>query len=150
VDMETGIRAYVLTSDKKFLEPYDNAQKPIDDDLEQLEVELEAKPVASKLLEDIITRAKQWREYADSVKTSVESGQDAKSLVTTGRGKELMDTVRNSIRQLVGAETNLKQQQSHTARVTAVVVLSTSLGICIFVGFLSAFLVRKQLLAVAG
>ena len=31
VDMETGLRAYVITGDQKFLEPYDRAQQPLAD-----------------------------------------------------------------------------------------------------------------------
>ncbi len=54
VDMETGIRAYVITSDQKFLEPYENAQKPLDDDLKQLDVELKDTPVAATLLDEVI------------------------------------------------------------------------------------------------
>ncbi len=51
---------------------------------------------------------------------------------------------------LVNTETNLRQNQNHTARITAIAVLATSILVCMAVGFISAYLVRKQLLAVAG
>jgi signal transduction histidine kinase/CheY-like chemotaxis protein len=150
VDMETGIRAYVITSDQKFLAPYDKAEKPLEADLNDLKRELGEKPVASKLVEEIIDRSTQWREYAKSIKALVGQGNQAQTIVMTGAGKQLMDSVRESVRTLVGAETNLRQQQSHTARITAIVVLASSIGICMLAGIVAAFLVRKQLLAVAG
>jgi signal transduction histidine kinase/ActR/RegA family two-component response regulator len=150
VDMETGIRAYVVTVDKKFLEPYEKAQQPLEVDLKQLDVEIKDTPVASTLLDEVIQRSKKWSDYAQSVKSMVGNGEESRSLATFGRGKELMDSVRESILALLTTETNYRQQQSRTARITAIAVLATSILVCMVVGFVSAYLVRKQLLAVAG
>jgi signal transduction histidine kinase/ActR/RegA family two-component response regulator len=150
VDMETGIRAYVITADQKFLEPYENAQKPLDDDLKQLDVELKDTPVAATLLGEVIQRSEKWREYARSIKGMVGKGDQARSTIASGHGKELMDSVRESVHALLATETNFRTQQTHTARITAIAVLGTSILVCMVVGLLSAFLVRRQLLAVAG
>ncbi len=150
VDMETGIRAYVITSDQQFLKPYENAQKPLDDDLKQLDVELKDTPVAATLLGEVIERSKKWRDYAQSVKGMVGNGDEARSTITSARGKELMDSVHESVHALLATETKFRQQQSHIARITAIAVLATSILVCMVVGFVSAYLVRKQLLAVAS
>jgi signal transduction histidine kinase/ActR/RegA family two-component response regulator len=149
VDMETGLRAYVITGDPKFLEPYDRAQQPLEDYLGKLKEEIKV-PEAAQRLGEIATRSGQWREYAETVKSLVGKNDEARSLVMTGRGKELMDGFRESSEKLISIESALRQQQSRTARTTATIVLATSIGICLLVGLLSAFLVRKQLLAVAG
>jgi signal transduction histidine kinase/CheY-like chemotaxis protein len=150
VDMETGLRAYVITKDKKFLEPFVKAQQPLDQDLTQLQQVSRDRPATSKLIAQISTQSKQWRDFATSVKAAVGDDDKAQQLVVTAQGKEMMDAVRVSVNELVNSETNLGSQQKHRARVTAIIVLATSIGICVFIGFLSAFLVRKQLLAVAG
>jgi signal transduction histidine kinase/CheY-like chemotaxis protein len=132
------------------LEPYDKATAPLEKCFADLREELKDKPVATRVFEQIVDQSKQWREYAETVKGKVGQGDEARSLVTTGRGKDLMDGLRDSVSELVEAETNLRQQQTHTARMTATIVLATSMGLCVLVGILSAYLVRQQLLAVAG
>ncbi|HEY2827971.1 MAG TPA: ATP-binding protein [Pirellulales bacterium] len=149
IDMETGLRAYVITGDPEFLEPYESAKKPLSQTLDQLGAEIIVS-AAARSLEQMAEHSKAWREYAEDVKTLVGKGNEASSLVKTGRGKVLMDSFRKSVGLLTDVETGLRQQQTRTARLTAIVVLATSIGICAVVGFLAAFLVRKQLLAVAG
>ena len=150
IDMETGLRAYVITEKPQFLEPFDKAIPPLEKCFADLREQLKDKPVATRVFEQIVDQSKQWREYAETVKAKVRHEDEAKSLITTGRGKELMDGLRDSVRELVDAETKLRQQQSRTARITATAVLATSMGLCVLVGLLSAYLVRQQLLAAAG
>ena len=150
VDMETGLRAYVITEQPQFLEPYENAQQLLEKCFAELGMQLKDKPVATKILEKTIAQSKVWREYAEEVKAKVGHAEEAKSLVMTGHGKEIMDQLRGSVDQLIGAETDLRKQQSQTAHVTATVVLCTSMGLCLLIGILAAYLVRRQLFAVAG
>ncbi|HEY2761623.1 MAG TPA: ATP-binding protein, partial [Pirellulales bacterium] len=149
IDMETGLRAYVITDDPLFLEPYNEAEKPLAEIFAQLADEIKV-PAAAKLLEQMADSSKQWRLYAEKLKSLVGKGDEARSLVKTGRGKDLMDSFRESGRQLIAVETGLREEQSHATRTTSTVVLATSVGICMLVGLVAAFLVRKQLLAVAG
>ena len=150
IDMETGLRAYVITEKAAFLEPFDKAMAPLNGTLAELRQRLGDKPQSLATLAEISEREKQWQEYADRVKVGVGKGDEAKSVVTAGQGKELMDAIRESVKKLIDSETLVRQQQSHTARMTATVVLATSIGLCIAIGLLSAYLVRRQLFAVAG
>ncbi len=150
IDMETGLRAYVITEKPEFLEPFDKAIAPLNGTLAELRRGLSDKPQSLAALADVTEREKQWQDYADRVKAGVGKGDEAKSLVTAGQGKQLMDMIRESIKKLIDSETLVRQQQSHTARITATVVLATSIGLCIAIGLLSAYLVRRQLFAAAG
>jgi signal transduction histidine kinase len=90
-----------------------------------------------------------WRSYAQDVRSKVGHGDEAKSLVITERGKQMMDSIRDTVNQLVGAETILRDEQSHTARVTAAQVLIISVVLCAIVGTALAIVSRRQLYAVA-
>jgi signal transduction histidine kinase/ActR/RegA family two-component response regulator len=61
-----------------------------------------------------------------------------------------MDSIRDTVNQLVGAETSLRDEQSHTARATAGQVLITSVVLCAIVGTALAIISRRQLYAVAS
>ncbi|HZZ28806.1 MAG TPA: ATP-binding protein [Pirellulales bacterium] len=149
VDMETGLRAYVITQDATFLEPFDQALPPLEENIQELRQSLSAKPEALVVLDRIIDSSKQWQQYATMVKSKIAQREDARSTILTGTGKRLMDAVRQDVKQLVDQETILRQQLSHTARLRARVVLSTSIGLCVAIGILSAFLARRQLFAAA-
>ena len=116
IDMETGLRAYVITEKAAFLEPFDKAMAPLNGTLAELRQRLGDKPQSLATLAEISEREKQWQDYADRVKVGVGKGDEAKSVVTAGQGKELMDAIRESVKKLIDSETLVRQQQSHTAR----------------------------------
>jgi len=150
VDMETGLRAYVLTAKPIFLEPYTKAQAALDTNfrtLTDLVAHNPAQAQRAKILDDKVTA---WRSYAEDVKSKVGSDDDAKSFVTIGRGKQMMDSIRDTVSQIIGAETSLRDQQSHTARMTARQVMIISIVLCVVFGSAVAVASRRQLYAVAG
>src|ERR1700722_6388432 len=81
VDRETGLRGYVITKDTSFLEPYTRAQMPLQTQLVELKSLLgnDADQAArlGSVQADLIT----WQQYADEVKTTIDKGGDATSIV---------------------------------------------------------------------
>jgi signal transduction histidine kinase len=99
VDVETGERGYVITGDTAFLEPYLSGMEQIEPQLQRLRAALADAPrqqVALAALEEATTLMCAHNRRV----VALEAGQDhdaAKRLVATGRGKQIMDDIRQLI-----------------------------------------------------
>jgi two-component system sensor histidine kinase/response regulator len=104
LDLETGTRGYVITTDKTFLQPYDAARKALPGESARLQA-LAPGPWASKL--DLL-----WRSYVSDYAAPLirEAGQSpaaARTTVATGEGKRRVDRMRGLIDPFVERENAL-------------------------------------------
>ncbi len=105
-DAETGQRGYLLTGQESYLKPYHLAMESIDPRIEQLKTVIVANPeqqqqltslkglIAQKLAELQLTIEMRKNQQVDT----------AMSLVSSNRGQQLMDQIRNLIQQMQGEE----------------------------------------------
>lgn len=108
VEAETGQRGYVLTGKEMFLQPYFIASSLIPKAVDDLRAAYEGDlPEEVAQVEDFIQNAERKMGHLDSVvKLRSESGFDAaEAEVASGRGKELMDSVRSVSADLIFHET---------------------------------------------
>jgi PAS domain S-box-containing protein len=115
VDAETGQRGYLYTGDPHYLEPYNEAIKQVDGQLDRVaslttDIALQRKQVQQ--LRDL-SHAK-LQELAETIALA-NSGQteEAKAQVLTNIGKNLMDEIRATISNIEGVEAGL-----HASRVS--------------------------------
>ncbi|MFI4950261.1 MAG: CHASE3 domain-containing protein, partial [Caulobacterales bacterium] len=143
-DAETGQRGYLLTGRADYLEPYRSATSRIDGDLAKLDSFVADNPrqvVAAQRLRGLATaRLATLREGMDVYRE--DSRQSAIALVRQGRGKALMDQIRDLERQMRGEEERLLDARNATARTQAqaVTVALAFTTVAIFV--LGAFAFR--------
>ncbi len=115
VDAETGQRGYLYTGDPHYLEPYTQAIKQVDGQLDRV----------ASLTADIALQRKQMQQLRDLSHAKLtemagtialaNSGQteEAKARVLTNVGKNLMDEIRATIANIEGVEAGL-----HASRVS--------------------------------
>ena len=98
-DVETGQRGYLLTNDKAYLQPYDDAKAR----LSQLQSEFENltgdNPVQQALAKDVRNLIAQRIAISETTIELFNSGKpaDALELIRSGRGKAVMDQLRSVI-----------------------------------------------------
>jgi PAS domain S-box-containing protein len=145
VDMETGLRGYLITGADEFLEPYNQALPKIQPTVDMLNTRVANQPEQTERLKQTLQDYDQWRQYADNVLQLRKSGGDYSSLVASGAGKRIMDAIRAQLDPFIQSEEDLRDTLATNAQQTAQIVIYTSLGLALIVGALLAFYSRRQL-----
>ncbi|RJF73177.1 diguanylate cyclase [Deinococcus cavernae] len=118
VDMETGVRGYVIVGDEAFLEPYRAAQASLPQRFERLKEP--NRPTTRTEVLRLEALLKRWQiEVADPEITARRAGQEAEArrLVQRGTGKRLIDQVRAQIQVLNRSEVqHLRADETRAAR----------------------------------
>ncbi len=149
VDMETGLRGYLVTGNSVFLEPYTQASLLINDALNDFERLTKANQRQQQHLTNLRSDYVQWESYARYMLTLRKRGGDYHTYSINLIGKERMDTMRREIASLIQTEEKLRQARSEAAEQVAHLVLGTSTGLLVLVGSLLAAFTRSQLIAVS-
>jgi len=145
VDMETGLRGYLLTGVDSFLDPYNQALPQIQPTIGALNTRVTAEPDQTERLKQILQQYAQWQQYANSVLQLRKSGGDYASVVASGAGKQIMDNNRAQMEAFIQSEQDMRDTLAEDAQRVAQIVIYTSLGLALLVGALLAFYSRRQL-----
>ncbi|MBD2204658.1 response regulator [Calothrix sp. FACHB-1219] len=124
---ETGQRGYIITGEKRYLEPYQAAIESIDQPLTKLREFTADNPNQKHRLERLqpliaerITIMQKVLELRDS-----QGLEAAKKLILTDEGKRLMDRIRNLTEEMKLEENELLIQRSNQAKSAARATIST-------------------------
>ncbi len=102
LDMETGLRGYLLTGDTQFLEPYNRAiqqEAPVAAELQQF---VAGDPVQMESVRRIQDRIAEWRQYGDSMIAARRGGVASVSSIQLNlEGKKRMDAIRGEADNLI-------------------------------------------------
>jgi signal transduction histidine kinase len=92
-DRERGIRGYLLTGDRRFLEPYERAGQQLPEVLAALEERLSDSQGQRARLEELRNRWQGWEQVAERELALYPDG-DYRTIVRQGHGKARMDAIR--------------------------------------------------------
>jgi len=115
VDMETGVRGFLITGKKEFLEPYTAGKKNITEIIEHLKKQVGDNPEQVKRLSKIEENIKSWIEKIGvngiSERKEVIAGskkmKDIILMVESGMGKQIMDELRIKTDEFISTEHRL-------------------------------------------
>ncbi len=150
IDMETGVRGYLITDDRAFLEPYEQATPKVSPTLGELRRLTSDNPGQGRRLDEVERFYAQWSLYARDVIALKEGGGTYQARVAAGEGKRLMDAMRAQFDAFVGEEETLRGERSRAAQSAARRAVWGGLLMTAFLGTLLAFFVRRQLLGLSG
>jgi CheY-like chemotaxis protein/signal transduction histidine kinase len=149
VDLETGMRGFLITGDEHFLDPYEVAKPRIIADLHNLQELVADNPQQVDRLKRLEALQLEWNKYAQSMIDMQRQSGDYRSAVKAGRGKRLTDEIRKEYDDAVAMEQQFRIARN--ADVTRTTVASVGLYL-VFVLGLSAFLAyigRKNLVSLS-
>jgi len=123
VDMETGMRGYLLAGKEAFLEPYNNGSQAFSQLAASLSQTVNDNPAQVKLLGEIKDNINAWKkdvtEPAIALRRDVLSGKktmdDIAALIGQAKGKTYFDRFRGQIATFVGREETLMTERQKTA-----------------------------------
>ncbi|CAI8724259.1 Histidine kinase [Pseudomonas sp. IT-196MI5] len=146
VDLETGMRGFLLSGDEHFLDPYETAKPQIAVALNTL-LELTAdNPLQTDRVLRLQALQLEWASYAQSMIDLQRSSGDYRAVVKAGRGKRLTDEIRKQFEDVIDSEQQLRTARSEDVRRTTVWSISLYLLFIAGVSGLLAYVGRRDLL----
>jgi len=147
IDEETGVRGYLVTGDRLFLEPFQRAHPS--DGFARLHELVVDNPAQQARFEQARRRHEQWTDWV----APVLKGQDlpgARSDEAMRDGKALMDGVRDAMRAAMDVEEGLRRERMATSHLssdrTKVLFVALLGGSAVLLAFFS----RQQLRAISA
>lgn len=152
VDMETGMRGFMLAGKEEFLDPYKNGERAVYSSIQQLQQTVNDNPPQMARLQRIADTLKEWQqnvtEPAIALRREVGTSRtmdDVANLVGQARGKVYFDGFRGLMAEFIKIEADLMVQRQadneETVSATytwiyicALAAILIGLGLAIYVG----------------
>jgi two-component sensor histidine kinase/CHASE3 domain sensor protein len=105
-EAESSQRGYLLTRDESYFEPYRRAAASIDTRLQTLTAMTQDDPRQAERVRSIASEiAVKTAEMARTIQlVGADRGAEARTLIRTGMGERLMDSLRHTLEQFIGEE----------------------------------------------
>lgn len=146
VDLETGMRGFLLSGDEHFLDSYETAKPRIAVALDTL-LELTAdNPVQTDRLHRLQALQTEWATYAQSMIDLQRASGDYRAAVKAGRGKRLTDEIRNQFQDVIDMEQQLRTTRNEDVRRTTIWSITLYLLFVAAISGLLAYVGRRDLL----
>jgi signal transduction histidine kinase/CHASE3 domain sensor protein len=149
IDMETGLRGYLVTGNTEFLEPYEQGRLALASTFEQFPRLISDNPSQVQRLRRLQTNYQEWHRYAQQMIALRKQGGDYQAYAINAQGKKQMDTMRGEMASFIKTEEELRNIRTHNLQKTTQWLLVTRIGLSLGIGGILAFFTRQQLLAVA-
>ncbi|MDQ6681220.1 MAG: response regulator [Pseudomonadota bacterium] len=120
VDLETGMRGFLLTGDDKFLASYEVGKPKMTAGMASLAEMVGQNPVQVDRLKRIGALQTEWVRFAQQAIELRRSNGGYVELVRSERGKQLFDEIRREFDDFIGVEERLRQDRSDEARRTTI------------------------------
>ena len=149
VDLETGMRGYLLSGDEHFLDPYETAKPRIAVAVDTL-LELTAdNPVQTDRLRRLQALHAEWTAYAQSMIDLQRTSGDYRSAVRAGRGKRLTDEIRKQYDEVISTEQQLRTTRNEEVRRTTIWSISLYILFIAAVSAVLSYIGRRDLLGLS-
>jgi len=126
VDMETGMRGYLLAGDTNFLSPYNEGKTKFTSLISTLSDEVSDNPAQVTLLKDIENIINEWQTEITEplIKLRSDIGDaktmnDMSKVVRQAKGKQYFDQFRSQIKLFIDRERSLMIQRQEIAKLSA-------------------------------
>ena len=146
LDMETGMRGFLLSGEEVYLAPYEQARGKFRPQTEQLVDLVSDNPPQVQRLERLLAMQEQWDLYAQEVIGSRREGGNFMAEVGRGRGKNLTDGMRRELDTFINSERELRQQRNAEVSSTTLWGAGIYLVVSILFSALLALFGRRELM----
>ncbi|NRR33337.1 response regulator [Oxalobacteraceae bacterium] len=146
VDMETGMRGYLLTGDEAFLGPYKLARPKIETAMKALGDLVADNPAQADRLKNIGAQQASWDAYARDMIERRQNNQEFLSAVRAGRGRLEFEEVRSQFDDFMLIEQRLRKDRVDLARTVTVWSVVVYLLLTLGLGGGLAMFGRRELL----
>jgi CheY-like chemotaxis protein/signal transduction histidine kinase/CHASE3 domain sensor protein len=150
VDMESGMRGFVMSGDEDFLSSYETARPKITVDTDALMLLVGDNAAQVARLGMIVKLHADWDLFARQAITLRRQNGDAAALVRSGRGKLQFDLIRTEINVFLDVEQRLRRERMDSARAATINVVVLYLILILSMTGLLAFFGRRDLMRLSS
>ena len=150
VDMESGMRGFLLTGDDAFLNPYVAARPRFDTSAESLRELVEDDTTQVERLRHIRAQHQAWLRAADQMIAARRQQGDYLGMVKAGAGKVPFDELREQFNVFIAHEERERANRGEAVRVVGFWTVAIFLAVSLAVSSLLAWLGRRDLLRLSG
>ncbi len=146
LDMETGLRGYLLTGQEVYLDPYYKAEPTVEPLLGHLQTLLQKFPDEQGYMLAFHNSYQAWYLYSRKMIELRRARGNFNDLGLNLQGKQLMDTVRESRERLIVHQERMRNQRAYaTHRAAQMVLLSVGVLTLLFGGMIAYSTYRRML-----
>ncbi|MCF4996766.1 response regulator [Pseudomonas syringae] len=149
VDLETGMRGYLLSGDEHFLDPYEIAKPRIAVALTTLLELTGDNPVQTDRVRRLQALQIEWANYAQSMIDLQRSSGDYRAAIKAGRGKRLTDEIRKQFEDIIETEQLLRATRNEDVRRTTIWSITLYLLFVAGISGLLAYVGRRDLVSLS-
>ena len=146
VDLETGMRGFLITGDEHFLDPYEVAKPQILGQLRSLQALVSDNPQQIDRLKRLEALQQDWGVYAQSMIDMRRQNGDYRGAVQAGRGKRLAEEIRKEFDDFIAMEQQLRINRNEEVSRTTIVCITLYLVFVLGLSVFLAFIGRRDLL----
>jgi signal transduction histidine kinase/DNA-binding response OmpR family regulator len=150
VDMETGMRGFLLTGDEHFLDPYEVAKPAIRNELKGLEALVQDNPTQVDRFQRLSALQNDWNDFAQEMITLRRQNGDYQSAILAGRGKRLSDEIRSQYEVAVQTEQQLRTTRNEDVTRTTIFTVTLYLIFVLLISGLIAYIGRRDMLTLSN
>jgi PAS domain S-box-containing protein len=148
VDEETGLRGYLLTGDRLFLEPYLKANRDLDPEFVTLFSLIRRDPEQTARLQRMQTASRAWQQFARETIALPTPAADSRAQMLLR--KQQMDALRASADDFLSAETRIRASRSFSSLRVDNLTLYGLIGLAAILGVLLAWEISRLFRKLAG
>ncbi|GAA4030810.1 response regulator [Actimicrobium antarcticum] len=145
VDMESGMRGFLITGDDSFLASYTVAKPRIKVETAALIALVEDNPMQVARLRLIDSLQDQWNIFALDTIALRRRGEDAQQIIRRGSGKLQFDVIRSELSTFLAVEQRLRRERGSDAKDATINVVGLYLLLSLSMTGLLAFFGRREL-----
>ncbi|SES94185.1 response regulator [Pseudomonas graminis] len=145
VDMETGMRGFLLTGDERFLDPYEVAKPAIMSELRGLEELVVDNPEQVDRFKRLAALQSSWNDFAQEMINLRRTGGDYQTPIKDRRGKRLADEMRDQYEQAANVEHQLRLTRNTDVTHTTVMSVSLYVAFILIVSGILAWVGRRDM-----
>ena len=149
VDLETGMRGFLITGDEHFLDPYAVAKPQILAQLQGLQELVIDNPQQVDRLKRIEALQNEWATYAQAMVDMRRQAGDYRAAVQSGRGKSLTDQIRQEYADFIQLEQQLRVARNKEASTTTFICVGLYLFFVLGLSGFLAFVGRRDLISLS-
>ncbi|MCD4866633.1 response regulator [Pseudomonas sp. PLB05] len=150
VDLETGMRGYLLSGNTSFLQPYERALPNVEPQLDELKNLVSDSAVQIRRLERIEAVHREWRQYASQVIEARRIGGDFQTPLSDGQGKNRIDSIRRDYTDFIAYEEQMRAERTQTASRMTVIFVAAFLIVSLLLSGIMAFFGRRELMRLSA
>jgi PAS domain S-box-containing protein len=145
IDQESALRAYLLTMDSRFLQPFEDGRyegSRLEAQLQQL---ISDNPSQQEANERAARAFADWSTFADGAIALAKAGDDVGDPSFQLRGKQFMDQYQKTRADFAAGEERLREERLARSRTSLRVLHVSVVSLCLLIGLIAAILGYSQL-----